>query len=128
MSECDKHTPVKQIAYKESGLIMMARIVGYDDEPITQATINTITLTVVDEKTGEAADAVSLDVEDVIYDTLQTGAPWKKDADGYNFRYAALASQRPEGGRTYRYEFCLTPVSGEQFWNVYRVETKHLSG
>lgn len=127
MTTCQS-SPIRGTAYQDSGVILMARVLGYDNAAINQASIASITLTVVDEKTDEAAEAVSLDVSDVIYDTLQTGGPWTKDSDGYNFRYDALASQRPEGGRTYRYEFKLTPASGEPFWVVFRIETKTLSG
>lgn len=122
----DRATPLRGVAYKDSGVILMARVVGYEGQPINQASIASITLTVVDEKTGEAQDPITLDVSDVVFDTLQTGAPWDKDADGYNFRYDSLAAQRPEGGRTYRFAFQFAPVSGEPFWVVFRIETKDL--
>lgn len=127
MTTCQS-SPIRGTAYQDSGVILMARVLGYDNAAINQASIASITLTVVDEKTGEAQDPITLDVSDVVFDTLQTGAPWDKDADGYNFRYDSLAAQRPEGGRTYRFAFQFAPVIGEPFWVVFRIETKTLSG
>lgn len=120
--------PIRGEAYEDSGVILMARILGYDSTPINQAAIDSISLTVADEQTQEAADPISVDVADVVFDALQTGGPWDADDTGYNFRYDSLASQRPEGDRTYRFEFKFTPSTGEPFWAVFRIETKKLLG
>lgn len=126
MGSCRKLTAIQGIAYEQSGVILMARIVGYANTPITQATLSAVEMVVVDAKDGTAQEPVLLDVADVVFSTLQTGGPWTADNVGYNFRYNALAAERPQGGREYVYEFKLTPVSGEQFFCVFRIDTKEL--
>jgi hypothetical protein len=41
----------------------------------------------------------------VIFNALQTGGMWKKDATGYNFKAVVPASYFPTGGKFYAVEF-----------------------
>jgi len=57
-----------------------------------------------------------LDPSAVLYDTLQTGAPWDIDATGYNFRHeidVATSPAFPTAGRTYSVTYVLTTTGGQ---------------
>lgn len=101
--------------FEDSGFFILGRVLGDDAEPIVQADISTIELTVTDLLDDSVVTSGSLTVSDVVFDTLQTDARWTADETGYNFRYNAPASAVPNGGRRYRFEFKFTPNSGEVF-------------
>jgi hypothetical protein len=107
---------VSDPVFESSGIVWMARITDVDDAVLTQAKVDSISLTVRDKEAPGvdiAASPYTLDKADVIYDTLQTGGAWKKDDTGYNFKYNTLAAQIPDGDKIYRFELTITPVSGE---------------
>lgn len=92
--------------------------------PIVQSQISAIIYSIFDtskaaDETGyKVADAVSLTVSAVVYDTLQdaAGVIWTEDSTGYNFRHLLAAASFPNGHRTYRYEAKVTLTSGVVFW------------
>lgn len=115
--------------FEDAGSTVMDRVRGNNAALITQATITSIALKVL-ESTSEAdvfnaiGEEVSgtggaLTVASHVYDTLQTDANWTKDVTGYNFRYAAPAACFPTGNRWYSLWFLFTPTSGEPFWVVW---------
>ncbi len=83
------------IAAAGGTLSLMHRLTDDAGSPILQADVDTINYTIyavglrgrLEAVTGH--DAGSLVVADVIFDELQTSAPWNtdKDAQGYNFRH-----------------------------------------
>jgi len=94
-------------AYKNGSAVLLARVVDGAGDVIQQSDVDDIqysvfeldpcrpdTLTVVAGHEG-----VSLDVSDVIFDTLQTGGLWTVDAVGYNFRHEMTSARmRPSPG------------------------------
>lgn len=64
------------------------------------------------EVTGHTAEALT--VSAVVFDTLQTDAPWSEDGTGYNFRFTpdqAIDVAFATPGRLYRVEVELTPTA-----------------
>lgn len=114
--------------YEDSGFSLMARIYGQAATPITQSTISSVALKVFDVSSSTSVATATPVVATCIFDTLQTDAYWTKDATGYNFRYSTLASQVPNGGSRYRFEFTFTPTSGAVFPVVFEVPTMDLYG
>jgi hypothetical protein len=103
---------------------LLARVVGFDGEPLKQADVSTITYTIyelddADPTARTAVDghtAVPLTIAEVIFDSLQTDAAWTVDATGYNFRHLidigvkaafTVAQQR------YLVEYTIEPASGQ---------------
>lgn len=125
--------------FEAKGLTLMDRVQGNGGTNITQAAVSSIAYTVT--RYGSLDDAIdcvdgtavvtstALTVSAVVFDTLQTAAPWDSAADstGYNFRYNSVATDRPavSGGGTYwhRYDIVFTPASGAVFAVVWIVET-----
>jgi hypothetical protein len=112
-------------AFKNGSAVLMARIVDSDGENIEQASVSAIeysvyeldpcrpdNLTVV---TGH--DGVTLDVSDVVFDTLQTGGLWTVDETGYNFRHeidVTGSEAFPKAGTHYQVRYEITPVGGQK--------------
>jgi hypothetical protein len=125
-------------AFEDGGVTLMDRVYGNAGTALTQATTTSIVLAVYQCNTeDDAENAVgtvlsgvggSLTVSAVVYDSLQTAAPWTKDTTGYNFRYNAAATHLPVGGKWYRFEFLVTPTSGAAFWVVWIVEALPVAG
>lgn len=120
-------------AFEDGGIVLMARVLGWSGTAINQASVTSIALKVFEYATEREAIANtngteitgvggSLTVSDVVYDALQTAAPWTKDSTGYNVRYDAPATCLPNGGKWYRFEFKVTPASGAAYWLVWVVE------
>jgi hypothetical protein len=120
---------------------LMDRVYGADRELITQDSVGEITYEVWSYPTREdAVDALngtvvgedgSLEVDAVIFDTLQTDPPWSvsKDAVGYNFRFTLPAARRPSGRLWHRVQIWLTPEGEtEPFPLVWIIETTPLAG
>lgn len=130
-------------AFEATGITLMDRVQGNGGTNITQASISSIAYNVTrygskddaeECKNGTAViTAGVLQKTSVVFDTLQTAAPWNSDpaqggdATGYNFRYDSPATDRPavDGGGTYwhRYDVTFTPVSGAPFKVVWIVES-----
>lgn len=128
----------KATAFEATGITLMDRVQGNGGANITQAAITSIAYTVKRypsendaENCTNATDVVTgtLNKTSVVFDTLQTAAPWDSTADptGYNFRYDSPVTDRPavSGGGTYwhRYDIVFTPASGAAFAVVWIVET-----
>ncbi len=128
-------------AFEDTGCSLMDRVYGNAGTAITQATISIIAYKVYEHSSKEdaiaavdgtlvAGTASSLTVASVVFDTLQTGAPWDTTADalGYNFRYDSPAVDRPTGGKWYRHEIVFTPTSGAAFAVVWIIECLPMAG
>lgn len=61
-------------------------------------------------------DGVTLEIANVIFDTLQTDDLWTVDDTGYNFRHTIDVCDDPAfeiAGRRYLVEYTLVPLSGQ---------------
>jgi hypothetical protein len=112
-------------AFKNGSAVLMARIVDAAGANVQQAGIAAIEYSVYeldpcrpDNLTVVAGhDGVSLDVEDVVYNALQTGGLWTVDEEGYNFRHdidVGTADAFPKAGVQYQVRYELTPTSGQK--------------
>lgn len=111
-------------AFEDGGIFIMARVVGNDAASITQASISSIAFQVYNMDAKHAvAPQSALTVNDVVFDSMQTGDRWTEDSTGYNFGYAVAASYLPAGKTTYRIECVFTPASGENFIVAFEVTT-----
>jgi hypothetical protein len=122
-------TIIKGVVIEDGGATLLARIVGNAGTVITQATITSITYQ--EFKKGTTIDiAVNspLTVSSVVFDALQTDAIWTIDSTGYNFSYAAAATEFPDGRETYEWEFKFTPSTGQVFYILYSISTIGLIG
>lgn len=118
----------KLVAWEDSGPILMARITGNDGANITQASLTDVKLTVMDGDTEQTAQA-TLVKADVVFDTLQKtsdDARWTADNTGYNFKHEVVATDLPNGEKTYTFEFMFNPASGQDFALVFVIDTKKL--
>lgn len=109
-------------AMAKSGLMLLARIVGYAATPITQASLTSIDYAVYDLTGAESIGTGTLTISATVYDTLQTDAVWDKDKDGYNFRWIVPAILLQNGDHRYRIDVRFTPTSGEAFVQPWEFE------
>ena len=118
--------------FKNGSATLLARVVGADGSPITQAEIASAQYSVylLDDNDPDAAtvvtghDGVSIGVSSLIFDTLQTDSLWDVDTTGYNFKHILDVSADEAftvAGRTYRIVFELTPASGQVIRVRFRV-------
>ncbi len=73
---------------------VMARIVDWDDVPVTQSAVQSIAYSAWVKRSPPDQDAliaghqdIEVPVADAIVDAIQTGKGWSIDAIGWNFRY-----------------------------------------
>ena len=103
---------------------LLARVLGFDAEPIQQADLSAIVYTIYQLDDADATartpvaghTAVSLAVTDVIFNSLQTDAVWTTDATGYNFLHVVDITSHPAftlAQERYLVEYKLTPTSGQ---------------
>lgn len=121
MPRCEIH---KAVVFEDSGLTLMARIVGNDGEYIKQADFGTITYAVHDSDGAEVTASTSLTPANVIFDTLQTSGDdprWPHGDVGFNFAFVLPAASSPTGGKTNLVEVKFVPSSGEPFHVVWEV-------
>lgn len=117
-------------AFEDSGISLMARIVGVNSTNITQAELSSVSYSVYDTaspSTGLVVGSV-LTTSAVVFDTLQTPAAWNTDVTGYNFRYDVASTELPAGSKKYRIEFKFTPASGQPFHTAWEISTIDLLG
>ena len=115
---------VEGIVFKNSSVILLARIVGEDGLPIDQSSIDSIAYSVyqLDETDPDSLapvtghSGVSIPVANTIYDTLQQDELWSVDTEGYNLRHVMDVSSNqvfPIAGVQYQVRFDLTPTVGQ---------------
>lgn len=135
------------VAREHTPVVLMDRVYGESKQLINQFSIDSISYRVFEYATEEDARAdvngeevgvaADLDPTVVIFDTLQTAAPWTsqdEEADeqgnkGYNLRFTLPAARRPTGGTWHRVEVWLTPSAGseEAYALVWLVKTTPLA-
>lgn len=118
-------------AWEDSGVYLMARVVGQEGTPVIRSQLDSIVASFYDpDGEEEIVDDESLEIADVVFNTLQDDDPrWTIDAEGYNFRYFAPAAAFSEAG-TVRVRILFTPVDGEEyaFPLVFDVHVRGLEG
>ena len=112
------------VVFKNGSATLLARVVGADGTPVTQAAVASAKYTayLLDENDPDAATAVaghtdaSVDVASLIDDDLQNDDLWDVDDVGYNFKHVLDVSGDQVftiAGRIYRVVFELAPTSGQ---------------
>lgn len=115
--------------WEDGGATCLARVYGNAGTAITQASLSAIGCKVFDQDSTAPATAVastSLTVASVVFDTLQTGGPWSKDATGYNFKHTLSSSWFATGNHRYRVEYKFDPASGPDFFVNYELFAKEV--
>lgn len=121
------NNPIEVVAWEDTGLVWMARVLGQDGEAVTQASLDSIAMTSMDLDDYSSVTTATLTISSVIFDTLQTADPrWTADQRGYNFLYAVPAAAIPSPGKTYRVGLLFTPSSGQPFALGLDVTTRRL--
>ncbi|QDT01267.1 hypothetical protein [Adhaeretor mobilis] len=121
--------------FRDGTATLLARIVDADDSPVTQSSLTAAEYSIFQIDPRDPAtqsvvtghDGQALVIADVIFDTLQTGAPWSIDETGYNFRHEidiSTDSAFPAAGAVYQVRYELTPVTGQPI--VFRFELRCL--
>lgn len=121
---------------EDNPIALMDRVYSINGSLVTIASISTITYRVYacadkDEVISGAGEIVgpqtSCTVATTVYDTLQTSAPWTKDATGYNFRIDLPGTARPAPG-WHRVEIIVTPATGSAYTLRWGIKTGALAG
>jgi hypothetical protein len=112
-------------AFKRGSAVLMARIVDSAGANVQQSGIASIEYSIFeldpcrpDNLAAVAGhDGVELDVEDVIFNALQTGGLWTVDEVGYNFRHeidVSASEAFPKAGCQYQVRYELTQTAGQK--------------
>lgn len=112
---------------------MLARVVDSQGDNVNQASITSASYTIFALEPNEPEsltpveqhENVALDVEEVIFDVLQTNGGWTVDEVGFNFRHELDISADEaftEAGRVYQVRYELVPVTGQKL--VFRFRLK----
>jgi hypothetical protein len=127
----------------QSGVTLLARVLGQNGVPITRASLSGIGWTLTDLTRGAVLGTGSLTINSAVFDSLQVGDPrWTIDtpvnpgadgANGYNFLAVlaatlfpirpatpvdVLAGYQPKGVR-YQADVVWTPVTGQPFRQIF---------
>lgn len=104
-----------------SGAVLIARVWDEDGVDIVQSDVSSITgyayklvnnvWTIVSGYNG-----VSIDPEDVVFNTLQPAPSWNPGGSGYNLRIVIPYTVFDTPGTQYRFNHKLVPVSGQQVY------------
>lgn len=121
------------IVFQNATATFLARVLGYDGQPVTPSQITSIQYTVAecgDDPTTVTPvvghNTVVLSPADVLFATLQKDVLWDLDDVGYNFRHVIDVSQAPAfptSGQHYRVEYRLLPATGQVIVVRFRVKT-----
>jgi hypothetical protein len=111
--------------FRNGSAVLLARVVDSHGDNLNQASLASASYTIFALEPNEPESltpveghvGVALDVEDVIFDVLQTGNGWTVDEVGYNFRHELDISDDEaftETGRVYQIRYELLPVTGQK--------------
>lgn len=128
-----------------SGVTLLARVLGANGEPITQATLTAVTAKVTNLNSGSTGAAITLTISSVVFDALQQSDPrWTFDSvhspgrdgrHGYNFcanlESSNFALATVEGvppayppspvARLFQVDVKFDPVTGQDFKQSWRI-------
>lgn len=120
------------VVFQNATATFLARILGYDGQPVTPSQIASVCYTVAEcgDDPAEATpvqghDNVALTPANVLFATLQKDVLWDRDEVGYNFRHVIDVSQAsafPTAGQHYRVEYRLVPQAGQVIVVRFRVK------
>jgi hypothetical protein len=119
--------------FRHGTAVMLARVVDGQGDNVNQASVASARYSIFALEPNELEsltpveghENVSLDVEDVIFDVLQTNGGWTVDEVGYNFRHELDVSTDEAftgAGRVYQVRYELQPVTGQKL--VFRFQLK----
>jgi hypothetical protein len=111
--------------FKNGSAVLMARIVDAEGIAVQPSGVSAIEYSVFEldpcrpDVLGVISghEGVALAVNDVVYNSLQTGGLWTVDSLGYNFRHEIDVSQDeafPKAGALYQIRYQITPTSGQK--------------
>ena len=101
--------------------ILYARVIGINNTPVTQSSINTITYTIHLPESDTSVTTGSIDKTTTVFDTLKTkvdDSRWEGDGVGFNFRWSVSPALSPTAGLTYRYRIKFLFTDGSQCFVV----------
>jgi hypothetical protein len=116
---------IQGTVFRHGTAILMARLVDAQADEITQASLTSASYTIFALEPNDPTsltpvaghENAELDVEEVVFDSLQTDNGWTVDEVGYNFRHEVDVSEDeafPEAGRVYQVRYELAPVMGQK--------------
>lgn len=109
----------------QSGAEVRARIEGFGTPYVQQSQISGVKVLVFDEATGAGiGEAFEVTAGVGISNTL---LPWAGDELGYNLAVIVPATYFPKGAM-YRIEATVTPVAGEPFVLIWKLEAEGTMG
>lgn len=114
---------IDAVVSADGDVVVMGRIVGQARTAINQASVDdgddAIQVQVTDRNATVTLALASLDVEEVVFNALQTDARWTKDTTGYNFLHVIPASALPLGDAAYSAEYSMDFADGTRAaWSV----------
>ena len=100
---------------EDAGALLMARVVDWDGNTLTQAGVTSITWKCFDRDDNDTmTDSGTLTKTEVIFDTPQLGNNWPY-SDGYTFKWLLPKTALPNGGHRYKAEIIVTPTAGADY-------------
>lgn len=112
------------VVWQDGAGICLARVIAANGAYITQAGTLSISCAVYDlhSVTPNVAIATpTVTVASSVFDTLQTGLDWTRDATGYNFRHQLADTTFATGNHVYQVEYTFVPTSGDDARAIYRL-------
>ncbi len=116
---------IHAVVFRDATATFMARVENSSGQAIMQGSVAAVQYSVyqLDKNDPNALsvvvghDEVTLNVTDVVFDTLQTDLSWTVDTEGYNFRHeldVSLNEAFSIAGGVYQVRYELTPVLGQK--------------
>jgi hypothetical protein len=122
--------------FEDAPVVLMNRVKNAAGSDITQASTTSVKYKVfacsnkdaVIEASGTQVGTETTEtVSSVVFDTLQTAAPWSADSTGYNLKITLPPGSRPDGG-WHRVEVVITPTTGSAYPIVWGIKTLPMAG
>ncbi len=107
---------------ESSPAALLARVADIEGELITQGSVSSVTLTVINTRTDEVTYTGYPVVEDCIYDELQLDGRWGKDSVGYNVA-VVIPGIAFDMATSYQAELKITPIEGDAFYVLYELQS-----
>jgi len=117
---------VSATVFEDGGALVLARVVDWDGNVMSQAACSSLTYRVCQE--GETPpNSTTAVVADTILEPPSNAHPdWACNLP-YNFRLLLPASSFPDGDAYYAIEIKVTPASGPAFWIRERVYAQRIA-
>jgi hypothetical protein len=108
--------------------VFLARLIAPSGSNVVKSDLSSVVVDIYDTTNLPSIKTYSssLNISEIIYDTLQLDGRWTVDKKGYNFAHQMPSSVFSSTSKKYQVQYRFTLVNGNLFTSLYRITVENI--